>query len=92
MPFKYNPFSGLLEHSEIASGSSFYKVYKTVDATLINNREIELGLTPLNNSELFFINGLILKDDNYTISSTKLIINSSLDIRIGDTIDIRFAN
>lgn len=89
MSYKFNPLSGALD---LVESLDFKKIYKDVDLALISSREIDLGVEPIDDSEMFFINGLILKDDCYTISSTILTIDADLDIRVGDAIDIRFAN
>ena len=91
MPFSFNPLTGTLERIGDASQVSFYKYYAVVDSTLLTTRQIDLGFVPIQDSELFFLNGLILKDDNYSVSSTILTIDSFLDIELGDEIDIRFA-
>lgn len=88
MGLKFNPLTGQLENN---SQTYFEKVYKTVDLALIGLRIIDLGRIPIDNSEMFFYNGMLLKDDCYSITGTNLVIDSGLDIRVGAEIDVRFA-
>ena len=70
---------------------SFYKFYVTIDSSFLLTREVSLNVGLLTDSERVYVNGLIIKDDCYVISSNILTLIPSLDIAVGDDLDIRYA-
>jgi len=85
--FKFNPLTGQLD---MVGGSTYLKKYVAVDSGFLSPRTVTLDTNPLPDSELVFFNGLIIKDDCYSISNSELIFDALLDIRVGDEIDIRY--
>lgn len=70
--------------------SEYYKKYVTVDAAFMIPRTVVLENIPNSDSEYVFFNGLLIKDDCYTIIEKILTFDSGLAIKIGDQIDIRY--
>lgn len=63
-----------------------------VDADILLNRVISLDFEPLTNSLLMFVNGLLVTKDGYNIIGLSLTLDNSLNIMLGDLIDIRYAS
>ena len=90
MPYKWNPLSGKLDYyTDVAV--NFSKLYKTVDAAFLLNKELTLAVDPLTDSEFVFLNGLVLRDDCYNISGNTLTFDPTLPFKIGHEIDVRYA-
>tara|TARA_R110000868_G_C10972634_1_gene770630 strand:+ start:15281 stop:15559 length:279 start_codon:yes stop_codon:yes gene_type:complete len=90
MSFKFNPLTGQLDLVNDEGSSTHYKKYTTADTGFLMNRKVTLDAEPKTDSELVFFNGLIIKDDCYSINSNELTFDGLLDIRLGDFIDIRY--
>jgi hypothetical protein len=69
----------------------FQKAYVIVDSGFLSTREVTLTTGFITNSDNIYVNGLLLKDDNYTIASDTLTFNAGLEIEVGDNLDIRYA-
>jgi hypothetical protein len=91
MPYKFNPLTSNLELVTSPISVSFKKNYTLVDNAFLLPRTVTLDSEPLLDSELVFFNGLIIDDSCYTILINELTFNGLLNIKIGDTIDIRYA-
>lgn len=75
-----------------SGGYSFYKFEDNATALQVSNMKFELGRTPIENSETFFLNGLAQDTSNYTISGTELILNPSFPIEVGDNVMINYSS
>lgn len=93
MPFKFNPLTNKLDYYESGTGASnnFYKTYKVVDSAFLLNKEIILTVTPSLNSEFVFVNGIILRDDCYSITGATLTFELTLPFKLGHIIDVRYS-
>ena len=94
MSFKFNPITGKLDlvRPESDGGSqSWQKTPVTVDNIFIINRTVNLQGAPLQNTDFVFVNGMLIKDDCYSISGTQLIFDPGLNLKVGYFLDIRYA-
>lgn len=94
MSWTYNPFTGELDRVGDTTGGSNQDWQKTpviVDNVFIINRTVNLQGSPLSNTDFVFINGMLIKDDCYSISGTQLIFEPALTLKVGYNIDIRYA-
>lgn len=70
---------------------SFHKEYVTVNSGFLTTRAVPLTTGILTDSEIVHVNGLIIKDDCYTIALDILTFVGGLNIAVGDELDIRYA-
>lgn len=93
MSYKFNPFTGGLDYYEKSLGGSgdWQKTYVIADSIFVINRTVNLQGIPLNNTDFVHINGLLIKDDCYTISGSQLIFDAALPLKVGMFIDIRYS-
>lgn len=95
MPYKFNPFTGKLD--EVGSGGAGspqinFQTFETIaDANDVSTKTFELGLAPLANSELVFLNGLAQDSSCYTINGTQIILVPSFELQENDNIIIKYA-
>lgn len=71
--------------------SEFQSFEKIVDANDVITKTFELNLDPLNNSEIFILNGLAQDSSCYTINGTQLILVPSFDLKLNDNVIIKYA-
>jgi hypothetical protein len=92
MPYSFNPFRGKLDNVGVGSQPiEFQSFEKIADSNDVSTKTFELGLTPLINSEIFFLNGLAQDSSCYTINGTQIILVPSFDLQINDNIIIKYA-
>lgn len=61
-----------------------------VDAPFILNKEITLQKIPRVETERVFLNGLLLKDDCYSLLENVITINAAIELIVGDDILVRY--
>lgn len=69
---------------------SFYPWKKEIDTATLTTRTIVLGHTPIENSEVVTLNGLMILDD-YSLVQNKLTLGPSIEIELGDEVLIKYA-
>lgn len=69
---------------------SFYPWSKVIDSATLTTRTIVLGHTPIENSEVVTLNGLLILD-GYSLVQNKLTLDQSIDIELGDEVLIKYA-
>lgn len=75
-----------------SSGISFNKNQVDVDSSFLLSRVISLAESPIDHSDLVFVNGIFLDPSCYTIIGTTLTLDGSLNIGVGDVIDVSYAS
>lgn len=91
MSYKFNPLTGQLDYFESGAGVTYATDDKTVDAAFLLDKKITLSGSPLLNSELVFLNGLLMGKDCYTVVINEIIFTPTLPFKAGHYIDIRYA-
>ena len=61
-----------------------------VDAGFLTTRQITLQKIPVSETLKVSLNGLLLKNDCYSLSSNILTIDPSLDVQVGDDLLVRY--
>ena len=90
MSLKFNPVTGQLDLINTAAGSTPGKDRIVVDAAFLITPVKTLPATAITDSEFIFLNGLYTCDTEYTIIGDEFTWIDSSDLRVGDTIDIKF--
>lgn len=92
MSWKFNPLKGNFDYFESPIAMSFNKANKLVDSAFLVNKELILDFTPLLNSDLVFLNGLLLTNDCYTIVDKTITFLPTLPFKVGHEINIQYAS
>lgn len=92
MSLKFNPTTGTLDLVEppVAGGITYNTDQILVDQNFLDTPTKALGGVVVADSEFIFLNGLFIDNSNYSIVGNILSWLVSADLRIGDTLDIKF--
>jgi hypothetical protein len=89
MTLKFNPLSGVLDFAA-SPQRKFRKDQIIVDSTFLSSPSKALEAIVVEDSEIILLNGLYTCDTEYTVVGNVFTWIDSSDLRVGDTIDIRY--